>query len=86
MTYANLPRRRRSPSAKASRPPPAGREEPPRIGVEEPPDENHHSDDEEAEGLIAPKGSQLFDAPLFFGELFLIRLDAAFNHGGLAPA
>jgi hypothetical protein len=51
-----------------------------RVGVEGRPDEDCVRDDEKAEDLIAAKGSPLLAAPLVFGQLLLIRLDAAFNH------
>ena len=61
--------------------PPARREDPSGVGVEEPPDEDRRSDDEQAEGLIAAKEAALLGAALIFGELFGVRLDAAFDHG-----
>ena len=66
--------------AKESWAPPAGREDPVGVGVEEPPDEDRSGDEEEAEGLVAAEGSTLLDAPLVFGQLFLVWLDAAFDH------
>jgi hypothetical protein len=48
--------------------------------VEEPPHEDGGGDDEQAEGLIAAEEAALFGAALVFGQLLLVRLDAAFDH------
>jgi hypothetical protein len=48
--------------------------------VEEPPDEDCCRDDDQPECLIAAKCSALDFAPLLFGDLLRVRLDAAFNH------
>ena len=42
--------------------------------------EDRRGDDQQAEDLVAPEGAPLFGAPLVFGDLLLIRLDAAFDH------
>ena len=51
--------------------------------MEEPPDQDSGGDDEKTEGLITPEGAALDLAPLGFGELFLVRLDATFDHSAL---
>jgi len=49
--------------------------------VEEPPDEDGGSDDEKAEGLIAAEEAALCLSPFVFGELLIVRFNAAFDHG-----
>jgi len=51
------------------------------VGVEEPPGEDCCSDDEQAEGLVAAEGPALEVAALGFGQLLVVGLDAAFDHG-----
>jgi hypothetical protein len=53
--------------------------------VEEPPDKNHGCHDEQTEGLVAAEGSTLLIAPLIFGQLLLVGLDAAFDHACILP-
>jgi hypothetical protein len=48
--------------------------------VEEPPDKDHGRDNEQAEGLVPAEGSTLLVAALVFGQLLVMRLDAAFDH------
>ena len=62
--------------------PPAGGEDPSGVGVKEPPSEDRGSDDQKAEGLVAAEGAALELAALSCGDLFLVRLDAAFDHAG----
>lgn len=64
----------------SSRPPPARREDPFGVCVEEPPDQYRCSDDEHAEDLVAAEGAPLDLAPFVFGDLLIMRLDAAFDH------
>lgn len=48
--------------------------------MEEPPGEDGSGDDQQAEGLVSPKGAALGLTPLFFGDLLGVRLDPAFDH------
>jgi len=48
--------------------------------MEEPPHQYHRRNDEHAEDLVAAKGTPLKFASLVFGDLLIVRLDAAFNH------
>ena len=53
--------------------------------MEEPPDQYRCRDDEQAEDLISTEGAPLEFAPFVFGDLLVVRLDAAFNHVGAMP-
>ena len=48
--------------------------------MEEPPEQYRCRDDEHAEDLIAAEGAPLDLAPFVFGDLLVVRLDAAFDH------
>ena len=48
--------------------------------MEEPPDQYRCGDDQHAEDLVAAKGAPLDLAPFVFGDLLVVRLDAAFDH------
>jgi hypothetical protein len=48
--------------------------------VEEPQDQYCSRDDEHAEDLIASKCAPLDFSPFVFGDVLIVRLDAAFNH------
>lgn len=66
------------------KPPPAGRKDPFGVGMEEPPQADERGQDHEADGLVAAVGKALGCAPLLFGKLLGVRLDARFDHGGYA--
>jgi hypothetical protein len=60
--------------------------------MEEPPDQYRRGNHQQSEHLIATECATLKLAALEFGELLIVRLDAAFNHslgrsdpGGQAP-
>ena len=65
--------------------PPAGREDPLGICVNERPRQNHRSDDQQAEDLVAPVDAGLFHPVRLLGHLLKIGLDAALNHGFAIP-
>lgn len=48
--------------------------------MREPPDENHRSDDKQPKRLVPTKRTPLHLAALMFGDLLIVRLDAAFYH------
>ena len=48
--------------------------------MEEPPDQYRSCNDQHAEDLIASKCASLDFSPFVFGDLLIVRLDAAFNH------
>ena len=51
-----------------------------RVGVEEPPGQDRSGHDEQTKGLVAAESSALLVAPLVFGQLLFVGLDAAFDH------
>ena len=48
--------------------------------MEQPPYNNHGSQDQHPEYLVAPEKPQLFGAPLSLGDLLKVRLDTRFCH------